>query len=49
LGAEAGRQTAEQAAWDAFRAVHPARFSMQPLARKNYKRPGKSQQKHWTV
>jgi len=49
LGAEANRQTDEQAKWDAWRAAHPARLSWQLLARKNYKRPGKSQQKQWTV
>ena len=29
LAAEAARQAAEQEAWDAFRAAHPARFATQ--------------------
>ena len=44
LAAEAARQTAEQEAWNAFRADYPARFARQPLASQAFKRPKKSEQ-----
>ena len=49
LVAEAARQAAEQEAWDAFRAAHPARFATQQRTQQKIRRPKKSEQTGWTV
>ena len=49
LSADEARQQAEQAAWDDYRAAHPARFAAQALERVFSKRPGKSTQRDWTL